>query len=1055
MNTSKKDMPTPEPEGQRAPARRELLKTTALLGGLASVVGRVRAETSEAEGRAAGPAEAAPSAADYIYTTCLQCNTGCEIKVRIQDGVAVKVEGNPYGPRAMDPHIPWNTPVAAAARVHGHICPKGQAGTQSSYDPYRVVKVLKRAGRRGENRWISIPFDQAISEIVEGGNLFPGESRRVTGLREIWSLRDPAVAKALSDDVALIHSRKMTVAEFKTKHAANLHHLIDPDHPDLGPKNNQFVFNWGRLKAGRSDFFSRFVRTSFGSANAHGHTTVCQGSIYFASKAMSDQPSGGSFTGGAKFYWMADLSHSEFIIYWGANVLEANYGPPLKAPKLGRGLASGRLKLAVVDPRFSPAAAKAWKWVPIRPGEDAALAMGMIRWIIENSRFDRRYLENANRAAATADGEPTWSNACWLVKIESDGRPGALLRAADVGLPGDADTFVALKGTRPVAFKSDDAANAAEGDLFVNTTLGGVRVKSSLQVLWEEASSKSLADWGALCDVSTDTIIELAREFTSHGKRAVVEIHRGVSQHTNGFYNVLATYALNLLVGNLDWQGGLVYSGGTYTEGGGSGRPFSLSQHPRPLTAFGTSVIRHEQDYEKSTFFSGYPARRPWYPLASDVYQEVIPSCGDGYPYPIKALFLYMGAPVYALPAGNQLIPILADTSKIPLFVTSDIVISEHSLYADYIFPDLTYLERWEYHRTHPSIVHRVSPVRQPAIASPNETARIYGEDLPVSMEAVFLALAEKLQMPGFGPGGFAPGADLVRPEDFYLKMAANVAFGDSSTGADICPDASDEEVEAFLSARRHLPRSMFDADKWEKAVGSQWWRKVIYVLNRGGRWWSYAEAWSGGQTKAKYGKLVNLYLEKAATKRNSMTGQWLNGSATYIPIADALGRPIQDRGYGLRLITCRTMLATKSRTISNYWLLDRMPENTLDLHPTDAARLGLSDGQRARVVSATNPAGVWDLKNGFQVPMVGRVRVTEGIRPGVVSFVLGYGHWAYGAADQIIDGQLVRGDPRRAAGVHANAAMRADDFLKNTCLSDVVGGSAVFYDTMVNLVPA
>jgi hypothetical protein len=77
---------------------------------------------------------------------------------------------------------------------------------------------------------------------------------------------------------------------------------------------------------------------------------------------------------------------------------------------------------------------------------------------------------------------------------------------------------------------------------------------------------------------------------------------------------------------------------------------------------------------------------------------------------------------------------------------------------------------------------------------------------------------------------------------------------------------------------------------------------------------------------------------------------------------------------------------------------------------------------------------------------------VVEGIRPGVVTFSLGKGHWACGAADMRIDGQLIQGDPRRATGVHANAAMRIDDYLKNTCLLDPVGGSVSFYDTKVRL---
>jgi anaerobic selenocysteine-containing dehydrogenase len=1038
-------MPAPQ---DPAPARRDLLRTSALLGG-ACLARALPAQTRPS------PGPVGASASEYIYTTCLQCNTGCEIKVRIQNGLAVKIDGNPYAPRPMDPHLPWTTPIAAAARLRGGICPKGQAGLQSSYDPYRVVKVLKRAGRRGEGRWVSLPFDQAVNEIVEGGQLFPGENRTVTGLRELWALRDPKVFQAMAADVALLQDNKMTLEEFKTKHAENLKHLIDPDHPDFGPKNNQFVFNWGRLKAGRSEFFQRFVRASFGSANAHGHTTVCQGSIYFAGKSLSDQPSGGKWSGGAKAYWMADTSHAEFIIYWGANVLDANYGPSLKIPKITRGLATGRLKLAVVDPRHSTVAAKAWKWLPIKPGEDAALALAMIGWMLENGRFDARYLQNANRAAAAAAGEPTWTNAVWLVRVRPDGEPGAFLRATEAGLSGDADTFVCFRNGQPVAFKSDDASSAAEGDLFVSTTVNGIPVKTGLQILREAAAAKSLSEWAQICGLSPAAIVELAVEFTSHGKKSVVEIHRGVSQHTNGFYNVLATMgALNILIGNLDWKGGLVYGGGSYGETGGSGRPFQVGDHPAPLTPFGLNIIRAESTYEKSSVFDGYPARRPWYPLASDVYQEVIPSCGDAYPYPIQALFLYMGSPVYALPAGQALIPVLADTEKIPLFVASDIVIGETSLYADYIFPDLTYLERWEFHRTHPSIVHRVSPVRQPAIASPNEAVWVFGEEMPLSMEALLLAIAERLQMPGFGQNGFG-NASLTRPEDFYVKMVANIAFGDSSSGSDVAPDASDEEVAVFLRARSHLPKSVFDPERWKAAVGDAWWRKVIYVLNRGGRWWSYDEAWTGNQVKAKYGKLVNLYLEKAATTRNSMTGEYLKGYAAYVPVADALGRPIDFRDAPLQLITHRTIVGTKSRTISNYWLLQQQPENIIQLHPADGARLGLRDNNRARIVSVTNPHGYWDLLHGRQAQLVGRVMTTDRIRPGVVAFSLGYGHWAYGAADQIIDGIRVPGDPRRAAGLHANAAMRLDDYLQNTTLSDVVGGSAVFYDTRVFVVPA
>jgi anaerobic selenocysteine-containing dehydrogenase len=347
----------------------------------------------------------------------------------------------------------------------------------------------------------------------------------------------------------------------------------------------------------------------------------------------------------------------------------------------------------------------------------------------------------------------------------------------------------------------------------------------------------------------------------------------------------------------------------------------------------------------------------------------------------------------------------------------------------------------------------KVQPVRQPVIPPIPETVRVFGEEMPISLEAFFLACAERLGLPGFGKDGFGPGQDFRRPEDLYLKMVANVAAGEKPGEA--VPDASDDEVRLFLEARRHLPKSVFDPEKWKRAVGEAWWRKVVYVLNRGGRFQDYEKAFKGEQLGNQYGQLVNLYMEKVAKTKDSMTGKAFPGYAVYVPAPlDITGKPVEDEkaGYDLNLITYREIAHTKSRTASNYWLLALLPENFILVHRQDAERLGLKDGDRVRVTSATNPEGIWPVLDGHSKPMEGRVRVTEGIRPGVVAFSLGHGHWAYGSVDLVIDGKVIKGDPRRGRGVHANAAMRVDPVLKNTCLSDPVGASAVFYDTRVKL---
>lgn len=1064
------------------PSRRRFLGRGAFLGGFMATGGAL-----VPDGVLSGTRPDVPyrlnDPGGILYTACMNCNTGCGLKAKIVEGVLVKADGSPYSPWTMVPHLPMTTTLEDASQVDGALCPKGQAAVQTVYDPYRIRTVLKRAGKRGQNRWRTISFEEAIAEIVDGGTLFadvPGEEgRQVEGLRAIMALRDGAAAKAMASDVRAIwdegdkEKKRTLAAEFKTKHAASAGALIDAEHPDLGPRNNQFVMAWGRLKGGRADFMKRFG-AAYGTTNLHGHTTVCQGSLYFTCKAISEQYVAGKFSGGQKFYWQADTENARYVLFVGANLFEANYGPTNRTVRLTEHLVDGTTKIAVVDPRFSKLASKAHVWLPIKPGEDAALAFAIIRWMLEQNRYDVKFLRGANRAAATANDETSWTNASWLVEVK-DGKPGKFVRAADLGIapsrkrsqpdPKDPSKsieyeeklFVVMKDGKPVAFDPNDETTAVEGDLFVDAeiaTAGGpVRVKSSLQLLKGSAAENSFDGWCEIAGLKPKDVLVVAKELTSYGKQAAVDIHRGVAQHTNGFYNVLAWMSVNMLLGNFDWKGGMVKAS-TYGYDGSKGGPYDLSKVPGSIAAFGISSIRHEVPYEKTTIFQGYPAKRNWYPLASDVYEEIVPSIGEAYPYPAKALFLYMGTPIYALPAGQTNIEVLSDVNRLPLFFTSDITVGTTSMYADYIFPDLTWLERWEFQGSHPNVVNKVAPVRQPVVAPIPETVKVYGEEMPISFEALLMALAERLGLKGFGKGALGEGKDLNRPEAYYLRAVANLAAGDKP-GAEV-PDANGRELELFAQARRHLPKSVYDEKTWRAIVGDALWPKVVYVLNRGGRFEEHARGYDGDRLKHRYASLLNLYQEKTAGAKYAGTGKSYPGIARYVPIRDYAGNPTDTlaAGYDLHLITHRVITQTKSRTVANYWLRPMKPENGILMNGLDARRLRLRNGVTVRVVSATNPDGVWELGNGMRKPMEGKLVVTETIRPGVVSFALGFGHWATGARDVVIDAEVVKGDPRREAGLHANAAMWTDPSLRDTtCLVDPVGGSVSFYDTKVRVV--
>ncbi|MDR2715792.1 MAG: molybdopterin-dependent oxidoreductase, partial [Coriobacteriaceae bacterium] len=86
-----------------------------------------------------------------------------------------------------------------------------------------------------------------------------------------------------------------------------------------------------------------------------------------------------------------DYSVPECVVIWGTNPLasnsDGNFGHwTVDAMKRGS-------RLVVIDPRLTWLAAKADLWLQVRPGTDAALALGMINIIIQENLFDREFVE--------------------------------------------------------------------------------------------------------------------------------------------------------------------------------------------------------------------------------------------------------------------------------------------------------------------------------------------------------------------------------------------------------------------------------------------------------------------------------------------------------------------------------------------------------------------------------------------------------------------------------------------------------------------------------------
>ncbi len=112
-----------------------------------SMVSRSEVETSRRiEQRIAGM----PATADEIVTTtCYMCACRCGIRVHLKDGEPVYIDGN------------RDHPVN-----RGVLCAKGAAGLKNHFSPARLTTPLRRTGRRGENRFEAISWDEALDLAV-------------------------------------------------------------------------------------------------------------------------------------------------------------------------------------------------------------------------------------------------------------------------------------------------------------------------------------------------------------------------------------------------------------------------------------------------------------------------------------------------------------------------------------------------------------------------------------------------------------------------------------------------------------------------------------------------------------------------------------------------------------------------------------------------------------------------------------------------------------------------------------------------------------------------
>jgi len=382
-----------------------------------------------------------------------------------------------------------------------------------------------------------------------------------------------------------------------------------------------------------------------------------------------------------------------------------------------------------------------------------------------------------------------------------------------------------------------------------------------------------------------------------------------------------------------------------------------------------------------------------------------------------------MANPVYGTPAMKAAMDKkFKDPKEIPLIVGIDGFINETNVYSDYLVPDSVSYECWGWAGVWAGVVTKVSTARWPVI-EPAQDKAASGD--PITMELFFIEAAKRMKLPGFGDNAI-PDKDgnlhpLNRPEDYYLRAAANVAFAGEAV-----PDIKDDDI-ALSGVERIMPVIKETLKEDERL-------KVAYVYARGGRFENMSEAYVGNRAKHQYKKTLCIYNEKVGTSTNTITGKRYSGCPAYYEQQMLDGTPLRkiypEDKWPFLLTNYKSNLQS-SLSIASETLRQIKPTNPVAINRKDAERLQIRTGDKVRI---TTPGG----------SVISFVQVRDGIIEGALGIEHGYGHTELGGRTHKFGDTVVPGRPALRAGINLNDIGLLDSSRPgNVPLSEVfVGGS-------------
>ncbi len=404
---------------------------------------------------------------------------------------------------------------------------------------------------------------------------------------------------------------------------------------------------------------------------------------------------------------------------------------------------------------------------------------------------------------------------------------------------------------------------------------------------------------------------------------------------------------VNICTGNLDRPGGAMFSTPVVSRSkAGRGRPFTIGR--------GRTRVR------------GLPEVMGEYPVAALAEEILTPGEGQ-----LRALVTMSGNPVLSTPHAARLDTALDD---LEFMVSVDIYLNETTRHADVILPSPSQLQR-----SHYDVLLLQFAVRDVANYSPPVLALAPGE---LDEWEILCKLALIAQGQGID-------ADPAAVDELMISGMVRSLVDDPASpihGRD-----ADEILAALGAGGRRGPERMLDLMLQTGPFGAAFGARTAIDTADGTTVPAASlDVLLEHPHGIDYGPLRPRLPDVLHTPSGTIEVDHPVLLADLARLAQAMEAAGATSGQVPMVLVGRRHLRSNNSWMHNIDVLVKgRPRCTLQVHPDDAARLGLAAGGQARVTSSVG---------ALDAP----VEVTDAVRPGVVSLPHGWGHGLLGTAMRV-----------------------------------------------------